>query len=289
MSTLTILKILAPLIILIFLILIVVLFNVSEKAKKILGSNSNEELNMSMKNIAAKYYINALVIFNTNDEILFWNRGAEKMFQVSSTIMYRRLLLDIIPEKSRVEHIEWLRTYKTDEITQTGSRLIRTALRPDGVEFPVELNFFLDKSIQGIDLFVVVIEDLTEKNKLKEEIKKQVISFENYERIGKTGGWEWELKTNIVDITPGCAELFDVSRETFLTSIDLIKKIHEDDREEVNHTIIEAQHNNEDYETKYRIRKADKTIIKVLCIAEGIRDDFGIVIKYVGIVRQIEL
>jgi PAS domain S-box-containing protein len=252
--------------------------------------HSQEAFDVMVSNAASKYVRTAVIGFNVNDEILSWNLGAEYMFERTSTEMKKRLLLEIIPPEYQAEHIEWLRIYRETKITQTGSKLIRTALKKDGSRIPVELNFFLDNSIQGMpDLFVVTIQDLTEIQDLKNQVKKDVNRFTRYEEIGGYGGWDWDLKTDDVKLTPGGSDIFDMPVGKLIKSIDLIERLHEDDRKEVNYTIIEAEKKNADYETSYRVKKNDKSVIRVYCKAKAIKDEFGNVKIYEGIVQEIPL
>ena len=278
-NPLIILRVLLALILLALIILLIVIYNVSPKIQvwsdKILkregSSPTNEALQLWLKTVLNKYAPSALIGFNVYDEILSWNRGAEIMFGRSAEEMDHKKLLEIIPKKYHKEHLDWLTTYREAEITQTESRLYRTALRANGEEFSVVLNFYLDKSFPGLDLFVVVIQDLTEIEILKAKARCEVEKLEQYERIAGIGGWYWELAHNDdVVISKGYSILFDIDYGKKYTSADMMKLVHKDDKDHVNNVIAQAFAEKTDYEVFYRITNRSREEIKIHCKAEAV-------------------
>jgi len=301
MGSLTVLTLLVVLNLLGLCIILLILYNVSPRVKKILqwvirrdieNSGEDKEFSEKLKTVANKYAPNALVLFNTHDEIVYWNKGAENMMQWTATEMKGQKLIKIIPKQYQDEHIEWLRIYRETEITRTGSVIYATALRKNSEEFPVKLSFFLDKSIQGFDLFAVIIEDLTNLQKTKEDITRKVSEYQDYESIGRFGGWYWEVSDNdIVRFTKGFASIFEIDIDEVFTSKDLLTMVHKDDLENVNDVIEQAFHGLSDYELTYRITKRNKQEVTILCKAKAVvfynGNSEGILLAYKGTIQEL--
>lgn len=280
--------------------ILLILYNVNPRIKKILYSvikRDNEggidkQFKEKLTTVANKYAPNALVLFNTHGEVLTWNKGAENMMQWSEAEMKGQDLLKIIPQQYHTEHTEWLRIYRETEITKTGSILYVTALKKNGQEFPVKLSFFLDKSIPGFDLFAVIVEDLSYLEKTKGDITQKIKEYEEYELIGGYGGWYWEVSdTDIVRKTKGFCRIFDIEFDEIYTSKDMLTMVHKDDLGDVNDIIEKAFNDLSDYTISYRITKRNKEEVKILCKAKRVmiynENGEGILLAYKGTIQEI--
>ena len=273
------------------LLLLIILFTVSKKAqqitKKVLGE-SKENLDVWINTVINKYAPNALIIINTHGHVISWNRGAEIMFERTFIEMYNQSLLTIIPEEYHKEHIEWLKTYRETETTIIGSILYRPALRKNGEIFQAKLSFYQDKTIPDFDVFVIVVQDLTEIQELKDQTRREIMHMEKYESIAKLGGWCWNLSTDIVSRTKGFNRIFETDEDEEMYSDLFMKRVHIEDRKAVNDIIINAFEKEESYETFYRIKKQNEEIIKIYVKAEPEFDKNGKLAYYVGIIQQIK-
>jgi PAS domain S-box-containing protein len=84
--------------------------------------------------------VDGIVTSDGNDQILSWNRGAERMFGYGKEIIGMPVTT-IIPERYKQAHLDGMKRFlKTGKKHLIGSTLEIEAVRKDGTEFPIELS-----------------------------------------------------------------------------------------------------------------------------------------------------
>jgi PAS domain S-box-containing protein len=107
----------------------------------------------------------AIISIDSSGDIIFWNRGAEKMFGYSADEILGKPLTLIIPERFRSAHREGLRrAVSTGRSKLSGRTIELVGLRRDGSEFPLELSLATWKSCDNI-YFAAIIRDITERKR----------------------------------------------------------------------------------------------------------------------------
>jgi PAS domain S-box-containing protein len=108
--------------------------------------------------------MDAVISIDTNQKITLFNAAAEKMFGCDAISALGRPLDDFIPHRFRAAHARHVDGFgKTGVSGRTMGRLgDLTALRANGVEFPIEASISRAQ-IDGEVLFTVILRDMSER------------------------------------------------------------------------------------------------------------------------------
>ena len=115
---------------------------------------------------------NAIIVMNTEGEVIFWNRAAESCFGYTADEMIGQEVTRIVPERFREAHLEGVRRVAAaGQLTMHGSMFELIGLKKDGTEFP--LDFSLAGWTAKSKLFITaIIRDITERKQAEEERQK---------------------------------------------------------------------------------------------------------------------
>jgi PAS domain S-box-containing protein len=109
--------------------------------------------------------MDAVISIDKSQRITLFNAAAEKMFGCDALSAMGRPLDDFIPQRFRAAHARHVEGFgKTGVSGRTMGRLgDLTALRADGVEFPIEASISQAR-IDGEVLFTVILRDMSERH-----------------------------------------------------------------------------------------------------------------------------
>jgi PAS domain S-box-containing protein len=171
---------------------------------------------------------------------------------------------------------------------------VRNSLVPEG-----RLLQASAQAIRGEDGAVsgglVVFTDVTELQRLQAE---QAAQFEQLretqrklieaQRIGRVGNWEVDLGTGRLWWSDEVYELFGLSREEFIPTLnDFVARVYPDDRALLKPARDSALRDGKVMRVEYRVLKPDGTVIWMREIAETRRDGDGRPIWFGGVVQDI--
>ncbi len=108
----------------------------------------------------------AIILTDSKDKIISWNRAAEKMFGHPESYAIGRSLSIIMPERYRAAHETSMQQFAMvkGQSDLMGSTIELKGVRNDGHEFPMELSISTWKSSEG-RFFSGVIRDISERKK----------------------------------------------------------------------------------------------------------------------------
>ncbi|RLG16557.1 hypothetical protein DRN63_04050 [Nanoarchaeota archaeon] len=126
-----------------------------------------------------EYTKDAVVVVNSDGRIVYWNKSAEEMFGFSKSEALGRKIWELIVPKEFIEpKVKGFRKFKeTGEGPLIGKTIELEAIRKNGERFPIELSlsaFYY----RGEYYAVATIRDITEKVKLREELKSAKDMYE---------------------------------------------------------------------------------------------------------------
>ncbi|MGB3703060.1 MAG: PAS domain S-box protein, partial [Anaerolineales bacterium] len=113
----------------------------------------------------------ANIIIDSQGKIIFWNNASESIFGYQNAEVIGKSLSIIMPEQFRKDHKNGFeRVVNTGKSHIIGSTVKMTALRKDGVEFPIDLSLSSWKS-NGEIFFSGIIRDTTESKSAERGIQ----------------------------------------------------------------------------------------------------------------------
>jgi PAS domain S-box-containing protein len=125
--------------------------------------------------------MDAIITVDDDQRIVLFNEAAERMFGCSAAEAIGQRLDRFIPERFRNAHAEHLRRF--GETGGTGAAMGRltsiTALRADGMEFPIEASISKIE-VGGRKLYTVVHRDITERKQA--EVEREQLAREQVAR-----------------------------------------------------------------------------------------------------------
>lgn len=123
----------------------------------------------------------AVITVDENQEVVFMNRTAEKMFGYAREELLGGDMSPLIPKSLRKSHHSYIdRVIKTGRQHIMGHPLQLEAQHRDGHKIPVHLTFSVAE-VDGQYLFTAIMRDLSEKKGLTEKIKRA----ENLATVGQ--------------------------------------------------------------------------------------------------------
>jgi len=117
----------------------------------------------------------AIVMFDGDDQILFWNGAAERLFgYTKAEAIGGRYHLLVVPERFREASAKELAEFrKTGAGAAIGKLRELAALRKDGTEFPVELSLSM-VMLQKKHAVIGIIRDITERKRTEKALQEAV-------------------------------------------------------------------------------------------------------------------
>ncbi len=127
----------------------------------------------ALKGAILETALDAIVSINQHSRIIEFNPAAEKMFGYKrEEVLGRDMAKLIIPSSLREQHYSGLAHYlQTGEGPLIGKRVEVTAMRADGIEFPVDLAL-ADIPLAGPPVFTAYIRDITERKQAMEALEQ---------------------------------------------------------------------------------------------------------------------
>jgi PAS domain S-box-containing protein len=121
----------------------------------------------------------ALILVNSLGKIAFLNSHAEKLFLYSKNELIGQDLGVLLPEKYRLDHPGLLQEYFAHPVTrQMGKNRDLSAVKKNGIEFPVEIGLNPIVTVEGTLVLATVI-DITERKKAGKQFRRVVESAPN--------------------------------------------------------------------------------------------------------------
>ncbi len=232
-----------------------------------------------------KHAPSALAMFDTDMRYLAVSRRYIRDFNLGNVELIGRCHYDVftsIPERWKHEH----QRVFSGEVVEVSDDLyeplvgsvqwLRRELRP---------WFASDGSVGGL---VMLIEDITERKLLDDELKKSAQRFDLAQEAAKAGAYEWDLGTNrtiwseqlwaILGLKPhSCEQNYD----------NWLQSIHPEDRQKAHQAVQEGVSRRADLRAEWRIQDPDGHIRWVVSRARPVFDTNGNPTSYVGIVSDI--
>ncbi|MBI1800664.1 MAG: PAS domain S-box protein [Chloroflexi bacterium] len=125
----------------------------------------------------------AIISADTAGTIIYWNRGAEKIFGYGEREAVGQPVALLVAERLKKSHERGIARYQaTGEAHIIGRPIEQVGVRKDGTEFPVELSINQWK-LGGNNFFSAIVRDVSERKQAQEQIRHLLAEAER--RLGQ--------------------------------------------------------------------------------------------------------
>ncbi len=113
----------------------------------------------------------AVVIIDSEGEIVLINSQAEKLFGYPQTVLLGQLVEVLIPPRFRDRHPDHRKAYLEEPVVRgMGSGMELYGQRRDGSEFPVEISLSPLETEEG-QMFISTVRDISERNRIEQKFR----------------------------------------------------------------------------------------------------------------------
>lgn len=137
-------------------------------------------------------------------------------------------------------------------------------------------------------IIISVARDITEREKVIEDLKNSEARLNEAQRIGHLGSWELDIRNNHLTWSDEIYRIFEIDRDKFGASYEaFLDAIHPDDQELVNLAYTNSLKSKTPYDIEHRLLFADGRIKYVHEQCETFYDTEDAPIRSVGVVQDI--
>jgi len=143
----------------------------------------------------------AIITIDTVGKMVHYNSATERLFGYSHRDQMPHLVIDIIPERFRKDHIKGLqRVTSTGESHIIGRTLETWGLRKDGSEFPLELSLS-SWNVEKDLYFTAIIRDISDRRQAETKLRDAYETLEDRvkERTAELSDVNEKLKQEMLD------------------------------------------------------------------------------------------
>ena len=120
----------------------------------------------------AQTAVDAIILADSNGNIVFWNKSAQKIFGYTEDEIFGKPLTILMPEQYRESHQRGIkRLNSTGESTYIGKMNEMQGLRKGGYNFPIELSVSMSK-IKGETFYSGIVRDITRRKQLEHDLEE---------------------------------------------------------------------------------------------------------------------
>jgi PAS domain S-box-containing protein len=160
-------------------------------------------------------------------------------------------------------------------------------LAKDGRRIPKELRTSYI-SLEGEGYICGFAQDITERKRAEEELKKREKSLSMAQQIAHLGSWELDLDSQHLSWSDEIYRIFEIDPERFGASYEaFLEAIHPDDRDFVNHAYTDSVRNRTPYDIEHRLLMPDGRVKYVNERCETTYDASGKPLRSMGTVLDI--
>ena len=134
----------------------------------------------------------AIITADSEGNIRFWNKAAEKVFGLTSAEAVGRNMMGLIvpPRYHETKRKGLAKFAQTGGGAAIGKTLELTALRKDGTEFPIEISLSGYREKEDL-VAVAVVRDITERKQVEQKLRE---SEERFRQVAESSvEWIWEI------------------------------------------------------------------------------------------------
>ncbi len=136
----------------------------------------------------------------------------------------------------------------------------------------------------GIVGWATVSRDITERKRVEDKFREITKRLHHATTSTKAGVWDWNLQTNEMIWDDRMLELYGRTREDFPGGIEAWEQgLHPDDAAKAKGECEAALRGERDFDTEFRVRHPDGTVIHIKANGLVLRDDQGKPLRMIGL------
>ncbi len=196
----------------------------------------------------------AIISIDEAQNIIFFNRGAERIFRYAPSQVLGRPLNILLPERFREAHRCHVERFARSSITsrQMGERLEIRALRSDGEEFPAEASI-AKTDADGGTVMTVVLRDVTEQRRTQEELASRERQLADAQRIASLGSWVWDLSTDQIHWSDEMYRIMGIEIGTPMDFSAVLEHVYPADRKLMDDQVQAALRTGDSFKFRHRV------------------------------------
>ncbi|MBE2214571.1 MAG: PAS domain S-box protein [Opitutaceae bacterium] len=231
----------------------------------------------------------AIIAVDSDQRILLFNRGAERIFGYASSAILGRPLSTLLPERFAAMHDRHLETFaRSPEISRSMAQRNEVfGRRKDGSEFPAEAS--ISKLTQGDDVvFTVILREITERRRLENRLRQSERNLAEGQRLTKTGSWTLDFRTGETDWSVETCRIFGFPDPPPSPHYNAFRaRVRPEDRAAVDNGLRESFETGEPRPLEYIFILPDGTEKHIETISQPVRDETGAVVRLMGTVMDV--
>ncbi len=228
----------------------------------------------------------AIITVDHENHILYWNKGAEKLFGFKFQEVEGETLSEVIgyqwlsPEdkKHAVRQLEITGTWYGENI----------CFNSNGEKITIEssVKAFYDKGNYIGTL--LVMHDVTEPVMIKKTLEKNYKQLHEAQRIGHIGNWDWDIQNNVITWSDELYNIYGLDPNVSGAKFDsILNLVHPEDHNTVDRVLSNALENHKSFDYEFRICRPDGDIRVISCQGEVITDFAGHPLKIICVEQDI--
>lgn len=216
---------------------------------------------------------------NENWEVTYWNKAAERMFNVSRERILGQNLWNFFPAQKKKQFFR-----KYQYALESGEKVFFE----DFIELSgdwVEINIY--PRAGGLSVFFKII---TDRKRVEEEVRMANERYELLSKVTREAVYDWDVVQNVLEWSEAYSTVFGYDRSSKESSIeDWKKKVHPEDLERLLDDLHSSMASPEikHWQGEYRMFRTNGEIADVLERGHIIRDDKGKAVRMIGAIQDI--
>ncbi len=229
----------------------------------------------------------AIISVDSNQRIILFNQGAEKVFGFPQAEVIGRPLDLLLPQRFEDIHRKHIKDFgRSPDVARTmGQRRQVSGRRKDGGEFPAEAS--ISKLDLGGELvFTVILRDITDRKRADEELRRSEAYLAEAQRLSRTGSFGWNVSSGELVWSEETFCILGYDQGTTPTLELVFQRIHPEDLSFVHQTIDRASRDGMDLDFVHRLLMPDGSTKHLHVVAHAIRNETD-ALEFVGAVSDV--